>query len=295
MMQGAENRFYNACFPRSNGYDPQWVAENQMGPNVLWLTEWLAEGLKLEPGMRVLDMGCGRAMSSIFLAREFGCFVFATDLWISAAENWRRVREANLADRVFPIHAEAHALPFAADFFDVIVSLDSYQYYGTDDLYLSYISRFLRPGGRIGIVVAGLTAELAEGPPAHLCKPQANGKVFWEPDCFTFHSAAWWRRHWEKTECVEIEVADTLPDGWRHWVRHERAIEAMGAGIFPSDEETLLVDAGRTIAFPRVIGRKREAPVAGILGEGPHPHVWEPEFMSVCAQLHSGRDREKGG
>ena len=27
--------------------------------------------MELEPGMRVLDMGCGKAISSIFLAKEF--------------------------------------------------------------------------------------------------------------------------------------------------------------------------------------------------------------------------------
>ena len=54
--------------------------------------------------MRVLDMGCGKAISSIFLAQEFGVQVWATDLWISAAENWQRIRETEVADRVFPIH-----------------------------------------------------------------------------------------------------------------------------------------------------------------------------------------------
>ena len=97
--------FHNPAFPRSNAYDPQWVAENQMGPNVLWLAEWLAERMDLSPGMRVLDLGCGRAISSIFLAREFDVTVYATDLWIAAADNWARVRAANLADRVVPIHA----------------------------------------------------------------------------------------------------------------------------------------------------------------------------------------------
>ena len=58
-------------FPRSSTYDPEWVIENMMGPNVLWLTESLRQVMDLVPGMRVLDMGCGRAISSIFLAREF--------------------------------------------------------------------------------------------------------------------------------------------------------------------------------------------------------------------------------
>jgi cyclopropane fatty-acyl-phospholipid synthase-like methyltransferase len=59
-------------FPRSSRYDAAWVLDNQMGPNALWLTEWLAEALPLRAGMRVLDLGCGRALSSIFLAKEFG-------------------------------------------------------------------------------------------------------------------------------------------------------------------------------------------------------------------------------
>ena len=40
-------------FPRSAKYDPGWVIENLMGPNVLWLTESLSQVMQLEPGMRV--------------------------------------------------------------------------------------------------------------------------------------------------------------------------------------------------------------------------------------------------
>src|SRR5205085_4308303 len=94
-------------YPRSAGYDPVWVLENLMGPNVLWLTESLSQVLELRPGMRVLDMGCGKAISSIFLAKEFGVQVWATDLWIPAAENGLRIRAAGVEDSVCPIHAEA--------------------------------------------------------------------------------------------------------------------------------------------------------------------------------------------
>jgi hypothetical protein len=58
-------------------------------------------------------MGCGKAISSIFLAKEFGIQVWANDLWISASNNWERIRVAQMQERVFPIHAEAHALPYA--------------------------------------------------------------------------------------------------------------------------------------------------------------------------------------
>jgi cyclopropane fatty-acyl-phospholipid synthase-like methyltransferase len=44
------------------------------------MAEWLTSALDLRPRMRVLDLGCGRATSSIFLHREFGVQVWATDL-----------------------------------------------------------------------------------------------------------------------------------------------------------------------------------------------------------------------
>src|SRR5262249_7842204 len=66
----ADNPFLHPRYTRSNGYDPEWVFQNQMGPHALWLLESLTEVLPIDPGMRVLDLGCGRAMTSIFLARE---------------------------------------------------------------------------------------------------------------------------------------------------------------------------------------------------------------------------------
>ncbi len=122
-----------------------------MGPNPVWQAEALGEVMALEPGMRVLDMGCGTALSSIFLANQYGVEVWATDLWIKPDENLRRVTEAQLEDQVHPIHAEAHDLPFAEDFFDALVSIGAYHYFGTDDLYLGYYSRFVKPGGQLGI------------------------------------------------------------------------------------------------------------------------------------------------
>ena len=74
----------NDNFPRSSKYDPEWVLKGWMGPNVLWLTEFLCEKMDLKPGMRVLDLGCGKALSSVFLAKEYGVQVWATDLWKSA-------------------------------------------------------------------------------------------------------------------------------------------------------------------------------------------------------------------
>jgi SAM-dependent methyltransferase len=289
-MSSLDSLFHNPRFPRSSSYPAEWVARNQMGPNALWLTEWLCEALELAPGMRVLDLGCGRAMSSIYLAREHRVQVFAADLWIAAGDNWTRVQDAGLTDRIVPVQAEAHALPFAEGFFDAVVSLDAYSYFGTDDLYLGYVVRYLRPGGRLAIVVPGLMRELDDGPPAHLLRAQDNGRVFWEPDCWCFHTADWWRRHWQRSGLVDVALCDTLEDGWRHWARHERAVEASGFGIFPSDAQALEADRGQTLGFVRAIAQKREQQTA----RGAAPHVWEPAFRGVCADLmRAGADKRK--
>lgn len=233
-------------FPRAARYHPEWlVAGASGGANPLWLTEWLAEALDLRAGMRVLDLGCGRALSSIFLRREFGVQVWATDLWFSATENYARVTDAGVADGVFPIHADARSLPFARGFFDVVVSIDSFYYYGTDDLYLQSLAHFLKPDGIVGIAGAGLMREIETVPTA------LSG--WWEPSMWCLHSAPWWRRHWERTGIVSVELADTMPDGWRFWLAWQRMVAPGNAPEIQAVE----ADRGDTIGYVRVVGRRK--------------------------------------
>lgn len=108
-------------------YDERFVMDNLMGPNILKIIEEVATHLDLHEGMKTLDLGCGKALSSIFLAKEFGVTVFATD-------NLKRIEEMGIQDKVFPIHAEARSMPYANNFFDAVVSFDSYHYFGTDKI-----------------------------------------------------------------------------------------------------------------------------------------------------------------
>ncbi|MFF9584161.1 SAM-dependent methyltransferase [Streptomyces achromogenes] len=245
-------------YPRSNGYDARWTVENQMGPHALWLLEWLAPALGLDalpPGARVLDLGCGRAMTSVFLAREYGLQVTAADLWVDPGDNAVRLAEAGVADRVLPVRAEAHDLPFAEGSFDAIVSIDAYQYFGTDDLYLPSLTRLLKPGGRIGVVVPALREEPAgTEPPEHLVP-------WWEPAFWCFHTAHWWRRHWTRGGAVEVEAADWLEDGWRDWLLWSEVVSEESADDFHvrmsgRSAEMLRADQGRALGFVRVVGRR---------------------------------------
>lgn len=136
-------RIMSDRFPRASAYHPDWVvAGTSGGANPLWLSEWLCEVLPLQPGMRVLDLGCGRAMSSIFLHREYGVRVWAADLWFSPTENAQRIDEAGVGESVYPMRADARSLPFPEAYFDAIVSIDAFMYFGTDDMYLNYLASY---------------------------------------------------------------------------------------------------------------------------------------------------------
>ena len=94
-------------FPRSNSYDPKWILDNQMSLSPLWLTEWVCEIMPPAPGMRLLDLGCGRGLSSVSLVQEYDVQVWAVDLWIRPTENYGRFRQSGVQDRAFPICADA--------------------------------------------------------------------------------------------------------------------------------------------------------------------------------------------
>lgn len=242
---------YKDQYPLSAKYDLEWVLNNEMGPNALWMCEWTCEKMELKPCMRVLDMGCGKAMTSIFLAKEYGVTVWANDLWVKASNNWKRICEAGLENKVFPIHAEAHALPYAEGFFDAIICIDSYQYYGTDDLYLKYFSSFLKKDGQIGLGLVGMRKDFEQGVPDYL-------KDFWEPaECGSFHTIDWWKKHFIRTELVDVEHAEVLDDNLLSWIEFEEIKHTAGTVRFPNELPALSDDKGQYLALMRMIARKK--------------------------------------
>ena len=236
----------NPLYPLSSKYDPQWIIDNQMGSHCMWLTESLVKSLDLKPDMRVLDLGCGKALSSIFLAKEFGVEVWALDLWIDASDNWSRIREAGVENCVFPIHGNALEKPFADGFFDAVISINSIWSYGTGEDYVDeHLARVVKPNGKIGVVIPGMFNELTE-PPEYL-------KPFWHPDFDKYHSPAWWRELWEKAASINIDVIDAFEDKegvniWRDFVWI----------LDPDESEQLMgTDNGRNITFIRLLATKR--------------------------------------
>jgi cyclopropane fatty-acyl-phospholipid synthase-like methyltransferase len=208
-----------------------------MGPNVLWLTEALTEMVDLRPGMRVLDMGCGTALSSIFLALEFGVEVWAVDLWVPPHENFARIQEAGLMERVYPPHAEGRAYPFQDEFFDAAVSIDSYHYWGSEPSHLDYVARFIKPGGVVGIVVPGDAKDT--------------------DSAGTFHSGRWWRALWEQSALMRVEHSEMLEGGWDIWWQFCQASAAWSGTPEGEAPDAALLAGNRALGFTRAVAQRQ--------------------------------------
>lgn len=241
-------------YPRSSRYDPAWLLDLDMGPNPLWLLEDLAGDLELRPGMRVLDLGSGKGATSVFLAREFGVEVVAADLWIAPEEAAAVFAEAGVDGRVTAVRAEAHALPFEAESFDAVVSVDAFEYFGTADSYLPYLVRFLRPGGRLGMATPAMTREVRE---LGAIPPHIKKVVGWE--AIAWHTAEWWRFQWEITELVKVTSARLQQDAWHDWLLWARAGDehrADGPSANQPVIDMLTTDGGEYLSFALVTARK---------------------------------------
>lgn len=197
----------DTAFPRARRYDPEWARTNSLGENALYFAESLCNVLPLLAGMRVLDLGCGHAISSIFLAREFGVTVWAVDRGIDPTANYERIEAMGCADRVFPLRVDVRNLPFPHHYFDAAIALDSYPYYGTDERFLPFLARHLKPGAYLGVVDACYSREIDR---ADQLAPELRG--VWQADWWSVHTIDWWRRLWEKTGLVDVRVAELLPE-----------------------------------------------------------------------------------
>lgn len=197
--------------------DAGFVAENMMGPNPLRMIAELTESVPLHPGMRVLDLGCGRGLTSIYLAKKYDVEVFAVDLWIGATENYGRIQKLGLERRIIPIHADANALPFADHYFDAVLSVDAYHYFGRERSFMEEkLSPLVRPGGSIALAFPGLKKEFCGQYPPDI-------SAFWSPeDLATWHSISWWRDLLSHAGSIVLRHIGEMAcerESWEEWLR----------------------------------------------------------------------------
>jgi cyclopropane-fatty-acyl-phospholipid synthase len=177
--------------------------------------ELVCAKLALQPGMRVLDVGCGWGSFAIHAAREHGADVVGITLSEGQAELAReRVAEAGLADRIeirLQDYRDVRDEPY-----DAISSIGMVEHVGSNriDEYMAVLARQLRPGGRL--LNHGI-ARLRVGEPE--AGPFSERYVF--PDAAPLHLSriqAAIERAGLETHHVEdfrLDYAETLA----HWAR----------------------------------------------------------------------------
>ena len=108
----------------------------------------VAGKLELQPGMRLLDVGCGWGSFAIHAAREYGVEVVGITLSEPQAELAReRVAQAGVAEKVEIRVQDYRRLPRSS--FDAIASIGMSEHVGENqiDLYAQSLFGLLRPGG----------------------------------------------------------------------------------------------------------------------------------------------------
>ena len=176
------------------------LQETMMGPNGIRQAEELASHFTITKNMRILDLGCGMGLSSLYLVQEYGANVFATDLYIEPTENHERFQLLGIADRIVPLMIDAtKPLPFAKRYFDVIFSVGAYNIFGDNEEMLPNLISYVKKGGYITVAFPGLKYEFGDNVPPEM-------QPFWDvPEVAkTVRGIEWWKDLFSKAEGIEI-------------------------------------------------------------------------------------------
>ncbi len=192
-----------------------FLKQNLMGPNVILLAAEALDKAPIGSAERILDLGCGTGLSSMYLAENSKATVYAMDLWIHSTENFKRFVEFGFEKRIVPIHADANDTPFADDFFDAAYSFDSYHYFGRNYEYLDkHLAPLVKKGGSIVIVIPGLKQELDY-------LPDEMAMSWTKEDIDTIRSLEYWRDIFSKSKLTEISSItemDCYEVSWKDWL-----------------------------------------------------------------------------
>lgn len=206
-------------------YTKYFTKEMMMGPNCVRLLDELNTACPDQIRGRVLDMGCGKGITSLYLAQDtMAEQVFAMDMWVTASENWERIRAWGMEEKIIPIHGDATQMPFADVFFDAIVSLDAYHYFGREKgFFQKNILPLMKKGGVALLAVPGIRKEWEGDVPALMHE--------WAGDEWDyFHSCTWWQdllqEGYEEEMTVKTWESACFDRAWQEWfeTEHEYAM-----------------------------------------------------------------------
>lgn len=213
-MQSLESH----SFPKASSFNTALVRSKIMGPNPLKLCEELLCDARIPRGARVCDLGSGTGITSALLAREYRFNTYAVDLWSDPVENRAFFDSLGISpETIHPVQSDAsQGLPFEHAYFDAVVSIDSYNYFGRDPRYLGErLLPYVKQGGMLYLSIPGMVHDCHDNLPDCLLKS-------WTPEQLDYmHDIAWWRGMIEPTPGIEIVSMRPMlctAEAWADWL-----------------------------------------------------------------------------
>ena len=93
-------------------------------------------------------------------------------------------------ENIIEVKADATDLPFEKEFFDAVVSTDSYNYFGRNEKYLDEkLLPYVKKGGYVYIVVPGMKKDCHSNIPKELL-------LSWTPEQLDYiHDIEYWKKY----------------------------------------------------------------------------------------------------
>ena len=236
-------------YRRSVKYSSPDLQSMIMGPNPVKLEEELLIHHKIPEGSVVCDLGSGQGLTSVFLAKEYGFIVYAADLWSDPEENRKFFDRMGLSrEQIIPVKADANNLPFEKNFFDAVVSVDSYNYFGRDPYYLDdKLLPFVKKDGYIYIAVPGMKKDCHDHLPKELL-------LSWTPEQLDYmHDIEYWSDMVGKckdAEVVSVKEMESNEEVWADWLMQDNEY-AVG------DRKAMEAGGGKYLNFISIILKKK--------------------------------------
>ncbi|MBO4879561.1 MAG: methyltransferase domain-containing protein [Clostridia bacterium] len=235
-------------YPLSKKYDTPELMALIMGPNPVKLLEELLTDHRIPAGATVCDLGSGNGLTSVFLAKEYGFKVYAADLWSEPEDHLDFFHKMGLTDdQIVPVKADAGSMPFGEEFFDAIVTTDSYHYFGRDEDFLDEkLLPFVKKGGYIYIAIPGMKKDCHDALPPELL-------LSWTPEQLeTMHDCAFWAGIVAKCKgarLIAVSEMESNDEVWADWLKQENPY-AVG------DRKTMYAGGGKYLNFIKIVLQK---------------------------------------
>ncbi|WP_431089102.1 SAM-dependent methyltransferase [Paenibacillus sp. 8b26] len=234
---------------KSQKYDLPKLQAKMMGPNPLKLQEEMLIKHKIPAGSLVCDLGSGQGLTSVMLVKDYGFTVYAADLWSDPEENRKFFDEMGLThERIIPVKADATNFPFEKEFFDAVVSTDSYNYWGRDPEYLdAKLLPFVKSGGYIYACVPGMKKDCHDNLPEELL-------LSWTPEQLIYlRDIHYWTEivnQCQDAGIISIYEMEGNEELWEVWLNQENEIAV-------NDRKTMEAGGGKYLNFIAFVLQKK--------------------------------------